>query len=42
MSDISELVDTMEKNIQNALDSQAPLKMKQLPVRTRVPWYTNS
>ena len=40
MSDLSELVDTMEKNIQNALDSQAPLK-KQLPVRTRVTWYTS-
>ena len=41
MSDLSELVDTMEKNIQNALDSQAPIKKKQLPVTTRVPWYTN-
>ena len=41
INDLSELVGTMEKNIQNALDSQAPLKKKQLPVRTRVPWYTN-
>ena len=39
--DLSELVGTMEKNIQNALDSQAPPKKKQLPFRTRVPWYTN-
>ena len=31
----------MEKNIQEALDTQAPLKKKQLPIRTRVPWYTN-
>ena len=41
MSDLSELVDTMEKNIQITLDSQAQLKKKQLPVRTRVPWYMN-
>ena len=41
ISDLSELVNTMEKNIQNALDSQAPLKKKKLPVRTRVPWYMN-
>ena len=41
MSDLTELFDTMEKNIQNALDSQAPLKNKQLPARTRVPWHTN-
>ena len=34
MNDLSELVGTMEKNIHNALDSQAPLKKKQLPVRT--------
>ena len=39
--DLSELVDKMEKNIQNALDTQAPLKKKQLPIRTRVPWYMN-
>ena len=39
MNDLSELVGTMEKNIQNALDSQAPLKKKQLPVI--VSWYTN-
>ena len=38
---LSELVGTMENNIQNALDSQAPLKKKQLPVQTRVPWFTN-
>ena len=42
MNDLSELVGTMDKNIQNALDSQATLKKKQLPVRTRVPWYTNN
>ena len=41
MNNLSKLVGTMEKNIQNALDSQAPLKKKQLPVRTRLPWYTN-
>ena len=41
ISDLSELVDKMEKNIQNALDIQVPLKKKQLPIRTRVPWYTN-
>ena len=41
ISDLSELVDTMEKNIQNALDTQAPIRKKQLPIRTRVPWYTN-
>ena len=41
MNDLSDLVGTMENNIQNALDSQAPLKKKQLPVRTRVPWFTN-
>ena len=41
MNDLSELVDVMKNNIQNALDSQAPLKKKQLPVRTRVPWFTN-
>ena len=41
MNDLRELVGTMEKNIQNALDSQALLKKKQLPVRTRVQWYTN-
>ena len=40
MNDLSELVGTMEKNIQNALGSQAPLMKRQLPVRTRVPWYT--
>ena len=38
---LCELVDKMEKNIQNALDIQVPLKKKQLPIRTRVPWYTN-
>ena len=41
MGDLTELVDTMEKNIQNALDSHAPLKKKQLPVRIGVPWYMN-
>ena len=41
ISDLSELVYEMEKNIQNALDIQAPIKKKQLPIRTRVPWYTN-
>ena len=41
MNDLSELVGAIENNIQNALDSQAPLKKKQLPVRTRVPWFTN-
>ena len=41
ISDLSELVNKMEKNIQNALDIQAPLKKKQLPIRSRVPWYTN-
>ena len=41
VNDLSELVGAMENNIQNALDSQAPLKKKQLPVRTRVPWFTN-
>ena len=41
ISDLSELVNKMEKNIQNALDTQAPLKKKQLPIRTRVPWYMN-
>ena len=41
ISDLSELVNKMEKNIQNALDIQDPLKKKQLPIRTRVPWYTN-
>ena len=39
--DLSELVGAMESNFQNALDSQAPLKKKQLPVQTRVPWFTN-
>ena len=38
---LSELVGAMENNIQNALDSQASLKKKQLPVQTRVPWFTN-
>ena len=41
ISDLSELVYKMEKNIQEALDTQAPLKKKQLPTRTRVLWYTN-
>ena len=41
INNLSEWVGTMEKNIQNALDSQAPLKKKQLPVWTRVPWYTH-
>ena len=41
ISDLSELVFRMEKNMQEALDKQAPLKKKQLPIRTRVPWYTN-
>ena len=41
ISDLSELVYNMEKNIQEALGIQAPLKKKQLPIRTRVPWYTN-
>ena len=41
MNDLSDLVGAMENNIQNALDSQAPLKKKQLPVRTRVPWFRN-
>ena len=41
ISDLSELVYNMEKNIQEALDIQAPLKKKQLPIRTRVLWYTN-
>ena len=31
----------MDKNIQNALNTQAPLKKKQLTIRTRVPLYTN-
>ena len=35
VSDFSELVYNMEKNIQEALDIQAPLKKKQLPIRTR-------
>ena len=42
ISDLSELVDKMEENIQNTLDTQAPLKKKQLPIRTRVPWYMNN
>ena len=37
ISDLSELVNKMEKNIQNALDRKAPFKKKQLPIRTRVP-----
>ena len=41
ISDLSELVYNMEKNIQEALDIQAPLKKKQLPIRTKVLWYTN-
>ena len=41
ISDLSELADKMEKNIQNALDTQVLLKKKQLPIRTRVLWYTN-
>ena len=41
ISDLSELVFRMEKNMQEALDKQAPLKKKQLPIRTRVLWYTN-
>ena len=41
ISDLSELVYKMKKNIQEVLDVQAPLKKKQLPIRTRVPWYTN-
>ena len=32
INDLSELVGAMESNIQNALESQAPLKKKQLPV----------
>ena len=40
-SDLSELVYKMEKNIQDALDVQAPLKKKQLPIRTRVLQSTN-
>ena len=32
INDLSELMGAMENNIQNALDSQAPLKKKQLPV----------
>ena len=41
MNDLSELVGAMDNNIQNTLDSQAPLKKIQIPVRTRVPWFTN-
>ena len=41
INDISELVGAMDNNIQNALDSQAPLKKKWLPVWTRVPLFTN-
>ena len=31
----------MKNNMQKALDSQAPIKKKQLPVQTRTPWFTN-
>ena len=41
LSDLSELVVTMNNNMQKALDSQAPFKKKQLPFQTRVPWFTN-
>ena len=37
IDDLSELVGAMESNFQNALDSQAPLKKKELPVCMRVP-----
>ena len=42
ITDLSELVNKMGKNIQNALDTEAQLKKKQLPIRTRVPWYMNN
>ena len=41
MNDLSELVGAVDNNFQNALESKAPLKKKQIPVRTRVPWFTN-
>ena len=41
ISDFRELVNNMNKNFQEALDKQAPIKKKQLPIRIRVPWYTN-
>ena len=41
MNDLSELVGAIDNNFQIALDSQAPLKKKQIPVRTRVPWFTS-
>ena len=41
ISDLSELIYRMEMNMEEALDKQAPLMKKQLPIRTRVPWYTN-
>ena len=40
ISDFRELVNNMNKNIQEALDIQAPIKKKQLSIRIRVPWYT--
>ena len=41
IDDLSKLVGTMNNNMQKVLHSQAPLKQKQLPVQTRVPWFTN-
>ena len=41
IDDLSELVGTMNNNMQKALDFQAPLKQKQPPVWTRFPWFTN-
>ena len=41
INDLSELVGAIKNNMQKTLNSQAPFKKKQLPVSTRVPWFTN-
>ena len=40
IDDLSELVGTMNNIMQKALDSQASFMTKQLPILTRVPWFT--
>ena len=41
INDLSELFGAVKNNIRKALDSEAPIKKKQLPVQTRVPQFTN-
>ena len=41
IDDLSESVHKMNNNMQKALASQAPFKKNWLPVKTRVPWFTN-